>query len=119
MNVLIVNSDPDLGQIWADHLRRLGLDVDLARSQDDAVDELLKRPYAVIVLNLLLAEGSALAVSDFVSYRHPDARVIFVTNSSYFSDGSIFNHATNARAIMPQNTRPEDLAAVIDYCAAS
>jgi len=46
--------------------------------------------FDVIVLDLALEEGSALAVADFASYRHPDARVIFVTNASFFSDGSIF-----------------------------
>ena len=37
--------------------------------------------------------GVAMAVADFASYRRPEARVIFVTNTSFFSDGSIFAHS--------------------------
>ena len=46
--------------------------------------------YHIVVLDLILDEGSAFAVADFMNYRQPDAQVIFVTNTSFFSDGSIF-----------------------------
>ena len=66
----------------------------------------------------MLANGSALAVSDFASYRRPDARVIFVTNTTFFSDGSIFAHSPNACAFMQSSTPPEDLAAMVEHYAA-
>ena len=70
-----------------------------------------------MILDLVLDEGSALAVSDFASYRQPLARVIFVTNTSFFSDGSIFRHCVNACAYMPSATPPEDLAAMVEHYA--
>ncbi len=73
--------------------------------------------YEIIVLDLVLVNGSALAVADFASYRRPDARVIFVTNTSFFSDGSIFAHSPNACAYVQSETPPEDLAAMVEHYA--
>ena len=58
---------------------------------------------------------SALAVADYASYRLPDARVICVTNTSFFSDGSIFAHIGNASTLVPIGTPPEDIAAMVEY----
>ena len=46
--------------------------------------------YHIVVLDLILGEGSVFAVADFMNYRQPDAQVIFVTNTSFFPEGSIF-----------------------------
>lgn len=74
--------------------------------------------YEIIVLDLVLDNGSALAVADFASYRRPDTQVIFVTNTSFFSDGSIFAHSPNACAYVQSETPPEDLAAMVEHYAA-
>ena len=115
MNVLIVESRPELGSIWARHLERQGYDVAQAQSQDEAVAHLSEQQADIIVLDLVLDHGSALAVADFASYRHPEARVIFVTDTTFFSDGSIFNHASNACAFLTSGTPPEDLAAMVAH----
>lgn len=119
MNILIVESRPELGALWKRHLERQGMCVELAAGQQDAVTYLADHGADIIVLDLVLADGSALAVSDFASYRHPNARVIFVTDTTFFSDGSIFNHASNACAFVPAGTPPEDLAAMVEHYAAS
>lgn len=118
MDVLIVESNPQLGCLWQRHLQRQGATVAVASCQDCAILELCKKSYDVIVLDLVLDEGSALAVADFASYRHPEARVIFVTNTTFFSDGSIFSHSANACAYVQSGTPPEDLAAMVEHYAA-
>lgn len=115
MRVLIVESDPDLGRIWSRHLKRLGAVVTLTPTQAAAIHALRMDAFDVIVLNLVLQDGAALAIADFASYRHPKARVIFVTNTSFFSDGSIFNVSANACAFVPTCTPPEDLAAMVEH----
>lgn len=119
MNVLIVESDPDLGTLWARYLLRQGAEVRLTSGQTEAVRALHGTEFDIIVLDLVLTEGSALAVADFASYRSPDTRVIFVTNTSFFSDGSIFAHSPNACAYVQSATPPEDLAAMVQHYAAS
>ena len=118
MNVLIVESREDLGFLWRSHLERNGAKVRLVRDQDEACAAISESAPDVIILDLVLSNGSALAISDFASYRTPEARVIFVTDTSFFSDGSIFNLASNACAFVQANTPPEDLAAMVEHYAA-
>lgn len=118
MRVLIVEANLGLGSLWARHLERLGARVVLTQGQSDAVQALQEQSFEIIVLNLQIGDGSAFAVSDFASYKQPEARVIFVTNSRFFSDGSIFEYSCNACAFVPGTTRPEDLAALVEHHAA-
>ena len=117
MDVLIVESRRALADVWQRHLERLGAKVSLATTQDQATEMICEREFRVIILDLVLQEGSALAVSDFANYRQPAARVIFVTNTSFFSDGSIFQHCANACAFLPSATPPDDLAAMVEHYA--
>jgi DNA-binding NtrC family response regulator len=118
MHVLIVESNRALGQLWEAHLLRQGCEVSLVATGDEAVAILRDRPVDVIVLDVVLDEGSALAVADFASYRQPATRVVFVTNTSFFSDGSIFRHAPNACAFLRSATPVEDLSAVVEHYGA-
>ncbi len=116
--VLIVESRAELGGIWQRHLERQGMEVARARGQEEAIAHLSKNDVDIIILDLVIEEGAALAVSDYANYRRPQTRVIFVTNTSFFSDGSIFAHCANARAFVQSHTPPEDLAAMVEYYGA-
>ncbi|MDW3224542.1 MAG: response regulator [Paracoccaceae bacterium] len=118
MKVLIVESQKDLAIIWQRHLERMGMSVQRASGQSDAIAHLREHHTDVIIMDLVLGDGSALAVADYASYRLPNAQVIFVTNTSFFSDGSIFRHATNACAFVQSATPPEDLAAMVEHYGA-
>lgn len=118
MHVLIVESNVDLGRLWSKHLERLGFQVTLVAGQDQAFEALHGSEISIIVLNVVLEQGSAFAVADYANYRFPHLKVVFVTSSSFFSDGSIFRHAANACAFMPSATPPEDLAAMVEHYAA-
>ena len=118
MQVLIVEEDAGLAGIWSRHLERLGCVVQVAASQESAVAMLQQGSVDVIVLDLTLAQGSAFAVADFASYRRPEARVLFVTRATFFSDGSIFSLVPNACGFFRIDTPPEDLAAIVHHYAA-
>ena len=118
MNVLIVESSPELGALWKRHLERQGAVVTLVKSQETAIAALHDSTFDIIVLDLVIKQGSALAIADFASYRRLEAWVIFVTNTSFFSDGSIFAHSPNACAYVQSGTPPEDLAAMVEHYAA-
>lgn len=118
MRVLIVESRSDLGRVWRRHLERMGMEVATVGNQREAITYLEHEETDIIILDVVLRDGSALAVCDYASYRRPQARVIFVSSSSFFSDGSIFAHAANVRAFLPAATPPEDLAALVEHYAA-
>ncbi|GAA6188971.1 response regulator [Litorivita sp. NS0012-18] len=117
LRVLIVESQPELGALWQRHVERLGAEVHRAHGQHDAISAMQIHAFDIIVLDLVLGEGSAFAVADFASYRHPATQVIFVTNTSFFSDGSIFRHVHNACALVQSDSPPEDLAAMVEHYA--
>ena len=115
MRVLIVESNAALGTIWKRHLERQGQSVDLVADQPAAIAHIQRQSPDILVVNLTLTNGSALAIADFASYRAPRARVIFVTSGSFFSDGSIFAHVPNACAFLPTGVPPDDLAALVAH----
>ncbi len=117
MEVLIVESQPDLGRLWKACLERRDMNVTLAEGQSQAFAALSAKPFEMIILDLILADGQALAIADYASYRRPDARIIFVTNTSFFSDGSIFQLSSNACAFVQSATPPEDLATMVQHYA--
>jgi len=110
MSVLIVVSRPAIGEIWAKALGRLGMNVFTAGSEHDAIALLHSEKVSVIIMELELSDGASLAISDFASYKQPDAKVIFVNNGQFFSDGSIFHHCANAAAMVPAATSANDMA---------
>jgi CheY-like chemotaxis protein len=113
MNCLIVESNATLGSLWQRHLERFGACVRVATTGERALNLIQAHRFDVIVLDLVLSEGSALAVADLAHYRQPQANVVFVTNTTFFSDGSIFQHSPNARAFLMSATPPDDLAAIV------
>lgn len=115
MRALIVESKGALARLWARHLTRHGIDADIAHGINQATALMLEKPYQILVIDLMLDDQGALAVADFASYRHPGARVIFVTNTSFFSDGSIFRYCANACAFVQSDTPPEDLVAMVSH----
>ncbi|AJE45301.1 response regulator receiver-like protein [Celeribacter indicus] len=83
--------------------------------QEEAIARLHGPAPDLIVLDLVLRGGSAFAVADYAHFRHPETRVIFTTNTSFFSDGSIFQHAANACAFVPKRVDPDDLTALVEH----
>lgn len=117
VKVLIVEARAPLARLWQRHLERSGASVFLASGQDAAVEWLTCEQLDMIVLNVMLRDGSALAVSDVAQFRQPSARIIFVTDSTFFSDGSIFTLCANACAYVPSGTRPDDLTSMVHHYA--
>ena len=106
MNVLIVESKRHHAELWRRALERLGAHVDIASSKDQAADMAAVETYHIVVLDLILDEGSVFAVADFMNFWQPDAQVIFASNTSFFSDGSIFQLFSNACAYDQSERRP-------------
>jgi DNA-binding response OmpR family regulator len=117
MHILIVEREATRAATWARLLTRRGADVDITDRQGQAVELIRARRPDILIVNVELTQGSALAIADFAAYRTPSAQIIFVSDGTFFSDGSIFRHAPNACAFLPACTRPEDLCAMVDHHA--
>ena len=117
INVLIIKEEFELARLWERALVRLGAKVQVARSAQMAIDSVQKQYFESIVLDLDLSQDAAVGIADFVSYRWPDTRVLFVTNGSFFSDGSIFQLCANACGYVHGAIEPDDLAAMAHHYA--
>lgn len=117
MNILVTASDPNLGALWSRHLERHGMDVISCQSQGCTLRKLRNTEFDVLLLDMDLPSGGVMAIADYTNYRWPKTRVIFVTARHFFSDGSIFNFSSNACAFVPNTTKPDDLAALVEHHA--
>lgn len=115
MRVLIVESNCSLAAVWGRHLERVGLQPVCVEDESAALEVLASQRFAVVIMNLNLV--FSLSVADYCNFRWPNTRVMFVTNDSFFSDGSIFSHSSNACAVLAPATQPADLAAMVNYYA--
>jgi len=119
MRVLIVASGSGMGKIWARHLERSGIQVFLSMDQEAAIVTLCDHEVDVIVVNMTSAGSGTMAVVDFAAYRQPAAKVVFVSNGQFFSDGSVFQHFFNACAVVSETVSVDDLGAVVQYHGAA
>lgn len=114
MRILVVQENSDLSTIWGRFLARCGFSVTLALSHEEAFDRLEEQLFDVLIFDPALA-GGGLAVADMATFRNPDIKILAVTRSSFFSDSTVFDLIPNARAVLRQPVRPEDLAAYMEY----
>ena len=84
MKVLNVENIKELGLLWQRALQRLGPEVAFVQTQSATIKCRMDQSYDIIVLDLVLESGSAFASSDFANYKRPEARLFFVTNTSFF-----------------------------------
>lgn len=117
MRILLVQHNRDLSELWARFLQRQGVEVKQAATQLAAIDLIRFEKFDALVLDLVLPDGGAIAISDYATYRCPDVPIIAVTSTRFFSDGSIFDLIPNARSLMRTPLRPDDLAAVLQHYA--
>lgn len=117
MRILLVQHNVDLSELWSRFLQRQGVDVVQAATQAAAIEKLRFEKFDALVLDIVLPDGGAIAISDYATYRYPDVPIIAVTSTSFFSDGSIFDLIPNARSLMRTPLRPDDLAAVLEHYA--
>lgn len=115
MRILIAESNPERGEVWSGYLERQGAEVTLCNSQGAATEAMFEVKFDVLILNLDLGHGEVLSLADLAAFRHPETKIVFITGSTFFADGSIFTHCPNACACLPEHTAPQDLAALVQY----
>ena len=113
MQVLLVDPATQRVEIWRGHMERSGLHVATARGADEAIDALGRIEVEVIVINLDMNDAASIA--DYAQYRRPAARVIFVSDAQFFSNVSVFELTSQARALVRGSTPPGDLAAMVEH----
>lgn len=115
MRILLVQNNNGLSDLWSVFLRRKGIEVICEATQAAAVKRILFEKFDALVLDLILPDGGAIAISDIATYRQPDAPIIAVTNTGLFADGSLFSVMPSIRSLLRTPLRPDDLLAVLEH----
>lgn len=115
MQILIVQGNPDLAEIWARFLTRRGMDCTTAQDPAAAYAALRAQPFDAVVLDMELSGGGALEVADFAAYRNPEVPIIAVSARGFFSGGAVFELIPNARSVLNEPLRPDDMAALLEH----
>lgn len=117
MRILIAQHDHALAAFWGNFLERHGVTATLTHTREQAISALRFAHFDALVLDVELADGGAIAVSDFAAYRQPEIPIVAVSSTGFFSDGTLFDLIPNARSLMREPVLPSDLAAVLDHYA--
>lgn len=115
MKVLVVEENADLSKLWCRHLERQGAVVVQIAHADDAFVAVSRTRYDVIVLQMQSDAAAAIALINHAQFAHPNTQVICVAKNGFFSDGTLFSMSSNACTMIDEGTKPEDLAAIVDY----
>ena len=117
MDVLIVQTRPCLSALWRKHLEKVDAVVAEASTQYEANSYLMELRFDAIIMDLLLENGSALVIAEMAGFHQPEAKLILMTRSSAFCDGSIYFHFSNVCGLLPVGTSPGDIAALVAHHA--
>lgn len=115
MKILIVSANAELSELWTRHLHRAGAEILRAESRDAAFAELSVAPVDALILSADIGEGEVAAIAHYAAYRHPKAKVIFVSASSSLSEPGVFGMFPNLAASVPEHTIPEDITCLVSY----
>ena len=80
----------DFACLWQRVLPRSGAYVFFACPQSETVKVLMQNYLEFIIVDVVLKYGTAFAISVFASFRAPTGRVVFIINTSVFSEAYIF-----------------------------
>ncbi|MGR3540726.1 MAG: response regulator [Hasllibacter sp.] len=118
MDILIVEDDAALGQLWVGVARKAGHEATHVTGASAARKALLIQAYDLIVLDLNLGNDTGLSVVTLANYANPDCRVVVATGSRLFPRGELFTMDPSIVSVLRKPVPIDALAAVQDHNAA-
>jgi DNA-binding NtrC family response regulator len=89
VDVLILEDDRILAQVFCDALEDAGHTVAVANSNAQAFDIIEDSSFDLLIFDLLIDGETCIPVLDFASYALPRAEIILVTGSGLFPRGEM------------------------------
>ena len=78
-NVLIIDDEKAVGQIFVELVRRLGHHADVAVTREDGLDAALSGPYDVVFLDVNLPDGNGLDIVQKIRETNSSPEVVIIT----------------------------------------
>lgn len=107
---LVVEDEPEVGELIAEVLKRDGFNVTLARSGEQALAALARQTFALILSDLKMPNMDGRRLFNHISDRHPSEveKLVFLTGDTISPDAQVFLGATK-RPFLEKPIRPDEL----------
>jgi CheY-like chemotaxis protein len=80
-NILVVDDEPCVREIYMQFLRMSGYEVDVSGSGEEALEAVARRPYDLLILDLRMAGMDGLATFTRLKTIAPDTKAVVVSGS--------------------------------------
>ena len=114
MEILLLEDDDHLRFTYEQVLEDAGHSVRAMGSMRSACTSILDTPPDLLILDLFIEGEHSIPVADLAGYAVPEADVIYVTGSSQFPNGELYQISPNASWVL---RKPVDLAQLRDLVA--
>ncbi len=115
MEILILEDDSTLGQLYVETLEDAGHYPVLARRNSEAIALLTHQAYDLLICDLIIGTESTLPVLKFVRQTAPDTGVILVTGTGLFPRGELHYASAEVSYRLQKPVRIDDLAALVAH----
>ncbi len=115
MKCLVADDNPDLARLWAPALSADGHDVTACTDGHDAVNQMRVANFDLLVLDLFMPGGGALALARVAIYNNPDAQVLVVTGADCFAYGELLEMGDNIAMVLRKPVSPRDLRSFVSH----
>lgn len=115
MNVLILEDDRILAQVFCDALEDAGHSVSVTHANDQAVALLRDQTFDILIFDLLIDGETSIPVLDYANLMAPSAEVILVTGSGLFPRGELHYSVSDVSYRIQKPVKLSELVLVVEH----
>lgn len=113
--ILIVEDDPNLSFVWAEALEEQGFETITAGTVEAAMKALLRNDFDLFLLDLFVADGNTIGLSDYIAIRFPGVPTIMLTGTRVFPKGEHISTACGVGWFLRKPVKLGELEAMAHY----
>lgn len=117
MKCLVADDNADLARLWALAIEADGHDVTVCTDGDAAVNQMRVQDFDLLILDLFMPGGGALALARVAVYNNPAAQVLVVTGADCFAFGELLEMGDNIAMVLRKPVSPTDLRSYVAHLA--
>ena len=115
INILVVDDDPFLRELYVEFLSRVGYEVDAKASGEEALEAVSHRSYDLMILDLVMTGINGLATFQQVKLMTPDAKAVLVSGSVDQFESELEEARRNGLlGVLPKPFALQDLSKLVE-----
>ena len=115
MDILILEDDRTLAEVFRDALEDAGHEVEITHRNNQAIARLGERRFDLLIFDLMIDGETSIPVLDFAHYANPEAEVILVTGSGLFPRGERHYSVGGVSYRLQKPVRLADLLSLVTH----